>query len=61
MRCFSSSRVQSDAKVFMPVRMARYPVQRQRLPSKASSISRFVACGWLVMNSDMFITNPTLQ
>src|ERR1051325_8049729 len=61
MRFFSSSAVQSEAKVFIPVRMARYPVQRQMLPSKMSSISFFVALGLFTMNSDMFITKPTLQ
>jgi len=57
----SSAAVQSEANVSMPVRIGRYPVQRQRLPSKASWISRFVGSGRLLSRPHMVITNPVVQ
>jgi hypothetical protein len=62
MRLASSPLLQSDAKVFMAVRIGRYPVHRQMLPSSAASISALVApFGWLTRNSVMFMTKPTLH
>ena len=57
----SSSAVQSRAKVFIPVRIGRYPVQRQRLPSKRSSICRFVGVGLAWRKADMAMTKPVVQ
>merc|ERR1719507_1851452 len=51
----------SDAKLLKASKIGRYPVQRQRLPSRISSICAVVGDGLSVRRLCMDMTNPGVQ